>query len=136
MEPPTLVELIKEVRISPVLLEQKCSDEHLKAISLFLDWRRVAPHLGLSKTDIEEIEGDKRTDAEKKLKTLQKWKEKYGYKSTFSNLVQVLMKLDNADHAERVCRLLRSAQIHKGVIIFVYYIWDACIMHYQPSFIL
>ena len=107
--PPTLEDLVKEVCISPDLLDQKCSHEHLKSISLFLDsWRRVAPHLGLSKRDIEDIEADERTESERRLEVLRKWKMKYGYKATFRNFVVVLLVVGNADNAEQVCRLLHA----------------------------
>ena len=115
MERPTLDGLVKKLGISLTLLGQKCSDEHLKSISLFLDWRIVAPHLGLSETDIQDIDFDKRTEPEKRLKALQKWKMKRGYLATFKNLVQVLLKVDHADDAEQVCRLLQP-QEHTGVI--------------------
>ena len=116
MEPPTLDGLVKEVRIPPALLDQKCSDEHLKSISGFLDWRIVAPYMGLSETDIQDIDIDKRAEPEKRLKALQKWKMKYGYVATFKNLVQVLLKVGNADHAEEVCRLLQEQpQVQTGV---------------------
>ena len=119
-EPPTLQEMVEELRIPPFLLEQTCSDDHLKCISLFLDWRRVAPHLGLSETDIEEeIEFGKKTGSEKRLKTLQLWKGKFGYRAKYCDLVQVLLKVGNADHAERVCRLLQPAEVtaQKGITI-------------------
>ena len=114
MERPTLDGLVKKLGISLTLLDQKCSDEHLKSISLFLDWRTVAPHLGLSETDIQDIDIDKRTEPEKRLKALQKWKMKYGYVATLKNLVQVLLKVDHADNAEHVCRLLQP-QKHAGI---------------------
>ena len=103
MELPTLDGLVKAAGISPTLLEQKCSDEHLKATSFFLDWRRVAPHLELDETDIE----SKKTEPEKRLATLQQWKMKYGYLATYKALVEVLLKVQYADHAEKVCQLLK-----------------------------
>ena len=106
MEPPTLEELVKKVGISLHLLDQKCSDDHLRSISLFLDWRSVAPHLGLSERDIEAIEFDKKTEDERRLAVLQKWKRKYGYKATLKRLVAVLLAVGNADDAEQVCCLL------------------------------
>ena len=106
--PPTLEELVKKVRISPKLLEQKCTDDHLKSISLFLGWRRVAPHLGLSKMDIEAIEFEKRTEGERRLEVLQKWKMKYGFKATFNSLICALLAIENAEDAERVCALLHT----------------------------
>ena len=112
--PPTLEELVKKVRISLDLLDQKCSDEHLKSISLFLDWRSVAPHLGLSERNIEDIEADKKKESERRFKTLQTWRKKYGYKATLKKLAEALLSVENADDAERVCCLLQTpAGIYK-----------------------
>ena len=106
--PPTLEELVKKVRISLDLLDQKCSDEHLKSISLFLDWRRVAPHLGLTERDTEDVEFEKKTESERRLRVLQMWKNKYGYKATLRSITVVLLTVGNADDAERVCCLLQT----------------------------
>ena len=106
--PPTLEGLVREFRIPPKLLNQKCSEEHLKSISLFLGWRRVVPHLGLSKMDIEAIEVEKRTEDERRLEVLQKWKMKYGSKATYKSLITVLLAIENAEDAEGVCALLQT----------------------------
>ena len=113
--PPTLEELVREVGISVDLLDQRCSNEHLKSISLFLDWRDIAPHLGLSERDIEDIEADTRTESGRRLKALQKWKKKYSYKATLKSLVVVLLKIESGDDAEKVCRYLKS-RAQKGMI--------------------
>ena len=107
MEPPTLEEVVKKVGISQDQLDQTCSDEHLKSISLFLDWRNVAPHLGLSRIDIKDTESENRTESERRLEVLQKWKTKYGFKATLKSLVMVLLTVGNAHDAEEVCRLLQ-----------------------------
>ena len=112
--PPTLDDLLKELRITPTLLDQRCSNEHLNSFSLFLDWRRIAPFLGLSEMDIQEIETDKKTEAEKRLKTLQNWKRKFGYKAKFTLLVETLLDVGNAEDAEKVCRVLQP-QVHTGM---------------------
>ena len=109
MEPlPTLEGILREVGISEVVLERKCSDEHLKSISLFLDWRSVAPHLGLSERDIEDIKSENTTESERRLKVLQVWKRKYGYAATLKKLVVALLKVENTLDAEQVCRLLKT----------------------------
>ena len=113
--PPTLEELVREVGISVDLLDQRCSDEHLKSISLFLDWRNVAPHLGLSERDIEDIISEERKESDRRLKALRKWKKKYSYKATLKSLVMVLLKIESGDDAEKVCRSLKS-QALKGII--------------------
>ena len=107
MEPPTLAELVKEVDISPHLLDQKCSDAHIASISQFLGWRTVAPHLGLNKTDISDIES-KKTEPEKRVETLQKWRKKLGFKAKLKLLVETLLNTGNAEDAEKVCRLLKQ----------------------------
>ena len=107
MDPPTLAELVHKVGISQDTLDQECSDAHLVSISHFLDWRTVAPHLGLNPTEIGDIDC-KREESEKRVETLQKWKKKFGFKAKFRVLVQTLLKNDNADHAEKVCRLLKQ----------------------------
>ena len=108
---------MKEVGISPDLLDQKCSDEHLKSISLFLDWRSVAPHLGLSERDIEAIEAENRRELERSLKVLQKWKKMYGYTATFRKLMEAILVVRNAEDAERVCRLLKTPAGRANVCI-------------------
>ena len=114
MEPPTLDDLVKKLNIPLSLLDQACSEDHLTSITLYLDWRRVAPHLGLDMMDIEEIES-KKTEPEKRLVTLQKWKIKYSYLATLKVLVQVLLKVGCADHAFSVCQLLQPPT-HAGMI--------------------
>ena len=110
----TLDDLVKEVRIPPVALDQQCSDEHLKSISLFLDWRNVAPHLGLNTIDINDIES-KRTEPEKRLEMLLKWKMKFSFRANYVTLVQTLLKINYSDDAQKVCQLLKT-QVPKHVL--------------------
>ena len=104
---------MKECRIPVTLLDQECSVEHLKKISHFLDWRRVAPFLGLSEMDIQEIESDKKTDSEKRLQALEKWKRMYAFKATYRKLVEILLEVKDANSAQKVCKLLQP-QGHEG----------------------
>ena len=53
----TLEELLEKMGVSFTQLDETCTREHLQDIALFLEsWRTVAPHLGLSKVQIEEVE--------------------------------------------------------------------------------
>ena len=109
MDPPTPAQLVKKVDISPALLNQTCSDADLVSISQFLDWRKVAPHLGLSAIDIGDIDG-KRTEPEKRVETLRKWKQKYGFMAKYQTLIEVLLKTGNTSDAEKVCQLLKQKE--------------------------
>ena len=102
----TVDELMKATGLDPGQLDQKCSDEHLRSVSQFLDWRTIAPYIGLSDTDQHDIERDGQDEPEKRLKTLQMWKRRFGFKATYGKLVQAYLTIGNADHAERVCRIL------------------------------
>ena len=102
----TFEELICHVGISANELDRPCPDEHITSISLSLPkWQTVAPLLGLTETDEEDVEEGKNTQ-EKRYKTLQKWKAKNLFKATYRVLVDVFLKLGRADLAEKVCRLL------------------------------
>ena len=110
----TLEELVKEVGVAPEALDKRCSDDHLRSISLFLDWQTVAPHLGLSETDQEGIESDGKKEPVKRLKTLVDWKAKFAFKATYRRLIEVLLTTGRADHAEEVCKLLKGTY-HESV---------------------
>ena len=104
----TLEELLKETKICPEGLDACTTDDHLLKIALFLtSWRTVVPYLGLS-DDMEAIERECKDEQEKKLKALQKWKGKFGFKATYRKLVEVLLSLAMADVAEKICHLLKG----------------------------
>ena len=108
----TVEDIAKAVGVSIAKLNQECSEEHVKEISCFLESRQtLAPHLNLKETDIEEIDNDKRTEQEKRLKTLQKWKEIFIFRATYKVLMEALLKIRRADHARKVCCLLQSPAI-------------------------
>ena len=103
----SLQELIAYVGISADKLNQQCSDKHISDISLFLtNWQSIAPHLGLTESDEEDLEQDVKKAQHRRYKALQTWKAKYLFKATYRALVDVLLKIGRADFAEKVCRLL------------------------------
>ena len=107
LAPPTLDDLVRVTGVPLQKLDEPCSDEHLRDISSGLtQWRTVAPHLSLEEGDIEEIERDIKTESEKRLKALRKWKNKYSFKATYRVLTEALLKCRMAHPAEKVCRLL------------------------------
>ena len=113
----TLDELLEEEGVTPAQLDKACTSEHLKDIALFLEsWRTVAPHLGLSNVDAEEVERDGTEEKEKRQKILQVWKARLAFKATYIVLVKALLKIGRADLAEQVCHLL--VQQHKEGIPF------------------
>ena len=105
----TLEDLIIYVGISADELNKPCSDEHITRISLFLaNWQTVAPHLGLTEADEEDVEEEGKKTQDKRYKMLRRWKAKNLFKATYRVLVDVFLKLGRADIAEKVCRLMLS----------------------------
>ena len=103
----TFEELIAHVGISVDELNKPCCDDHIASISLFLaNWQTVAPHLGLTETDEEDVEEEGKKTQDKRFKTLRKWKSKNSFKATYQVLVDVFLNLGKADLAEKVCRLV------------------------------
>ena len=129
----TLKALMKEVGLHPETLNESISDAHIRAIGLFLpSWHKVATYLELSETDLDDVEQEGRDEQDKRLKALQKWKGKFGFKATYRKLVEVLLSLTMADVAEKVCSLLKGTVLSYPYslipyiiypIIYVYYLW-------------
>ena len=105
----TLEELLEEVGVHPEKLNESVSDDHLRAIAIFLtSWWRVATYLGLSENDLGDVEQEGKDEQDKRLKVLQIWKGKFGFKATYRMLVEVLLQLAKADIAEKICHLLKG----------------------------
>ena len=105
----TLDELLKETEICTEKLNQCVSDEHLRAIAIFLtSWRRVAAYLDLSDNDLDDVEQNRKDEQDKRLNALQIWKGKFGFKATYTKLVEALLSLSKADIAEKICHLLKG----------------------------
>ena len=105
----TLEELLGKVSVHPEKLNDSISHDHLHAIASFLtSWCKVATYLGLSENDLDGVEQEGKDEQEKRIKALQKWKGKFGFKATYRMLVEVLLSLSKADVAENVCHLLRG----------------------------
>ena len=115
----TLDELLKEVGITHMQLEEKCTNEHLHGISLSLkSWRTLAPQLGLSSSEVEAVDRDAHSEKERRQKCLESWKAKFAFAATYRVLVEALLEIGNADQAEEVCRLLVSQRASKDVSKF------------------
>ena len=111
----TLDELLKEVGVSPSQLDKACTSNHLQDIALFLEsWRIVAPHLGLSRTEVEGVERDATEEKEKRQKILEVWKAGFAFKAKYIVLIEALLKIGRADQAEQVCRVLVPQQAKEG----------------------
>ena len=110
----TLEDCVKQFSISVELLGTTVSDEHIRAVSKFWEWRTVAPHM-LEAREIEEVDVDQKFEQEKRHKSLQKWKSKLAFKATYKKLSWNLL-----GPIMLKSKLLASLAPHKGLYITSY----------------
>ena len=102
-----LLEYLEADGITVEQLEQRCSDEDLLQISRDLvEWRNLAPHLGLTDIDLEDLE-EGRGEQVRRLNALRKWKRKAGFTATYKKLVSALLGVGDTELAEKLCRQLQ-----------------------------
>lgn len=88
------------------------TDEHIAVIAeCLINWKRLAPYLGLTEADERTIGEDYRGDFElQKREALRKWKRKCGSEATYSRLVQILCGTGCVDLAEKVKEVLTATE--------------------------
>ena len=104
---PSLKDLLKDIPRQK--LNQPCRDDHLSEIALSVTkWKSIAPYLGLTEAEEENVERNCRENETQKIGMLRKWKKKYGKRATYRKLGQVFCKLGRVDLVEKVCELLQT----------------------------
>ena len=107
----TVEELEERYQIPQGLLDDTFTDEHAREFALSVDsWELLASHLDLSEQQIEAIKIDNESQEVKRLKVLNKWKQKFAYRATYRRLLEVLLSIDRKDLACNVCELVASKQ--------------------------
>ncbi len=110
--PPSLEEVLGNT--APEKLDQPCRDKHLCEIaSRITDWPAMAPIMGISKAEEEEIEGKwPRSIERQKIELLRKWKckrsgkRRQGKKNTYRSLCKVFLKMQRVSLVDEVCDIL------------------------------
>ena len=104
-------ELEQHYKIPEGVLNGIVSDEHLVNISTFLEaWKLIiiAPHFELNKGEIEAIENDGKSEEEKRLLMLQKWRQAFDFKATYKKLLEVLLTARRTEQAGKVCQTITT----------------------------
>ncbi len=96
--------------VPPEKLDQPCQDEHLCDVARHVtDWPSLAPLLGISRAEMEEIRGKWPFSVlGQKIEFLRKWQEKQGRKATYRKLCKALYKAGDVTLAEKACDVLTS----------------------------
>ena len=80
------------------LLNLRCKEENLGAITTNFRWRVAAPFMHLSRQQMEDIEVEGRSEQERRILTLRTWMETFGDRATYYQLIRAL---DNAKLKEQ-----------------------------------
>ena len=88
--------------------KQPCSDDHLNRLSMLItDWKAIAPHLGLTETDEEDIETNyPRSMQCRRLSMLRTWKLKCGEAATYEKLDHVFQQCSRQDLVDKIGELI------------------------------
>ena len=104
---PSLEDLLKDIPCEK--LNQPCRDVHLSEIALSVTkWKSIAPYLGLTEAEEENIEKNCGENETQKIGMLRKWKKKFGKRATYRKLGEVFYKLGRVDLVEKVRELLQT----------------------------
>ena len=103
---PHLTGLLKQIPF--YVLDKQLTDEELRIISKQMTrWEDKAPYLGLSKTEIEDIEKDyKHSNQRQRIEMLIKWKEKKAYEATLGEILRCASRHGWTTFGCRICKEL------------------------------
>ena len=89
-------------------LSKPCDDRLFPLLANFVHpWRLVFSSL-LSEVDVDDVaeENQSRSEQEKRVAALRKWKARKGHEATYSVLVKAVLDQGKVDQAELICQLL------------------------------
>ena len=94
--------------------DEQWSEQHLYQISQHItDWKEIAPALGLTETDEENIAGQASVPAQR-IAMLRTWKQKNGAASTYRKLADVLSMCGRQNLVDEIGKLVRSVSVISG----------------------
>ena len=107
MAVPTYDELLGHYEVEKSIMKQTFDDEHLREFSLIMDTLEIlATFLEIPNSDITAIK-NQGTVIEQRIKMLECWKQRRGFKATYEEMVKALLKINRTDLAGRVITIRR-----------------------------
>ena len=106
-----MLDLAQKYQLTPEMLQQKVTDEHMLDIQDFISWRDIGPYLSeIDRVDLNDIqrEGDDERDRRRRL--LNKWEDRNGLDATYKNMIFAMLRAGKKGDATKVCRLLTPGQ--------------------------
>ena len=105
----TLNDLIKRYGLARSSLDCEVNSEQMLEVSEWLEnWKKFARAAGVSEPRIVEIERSENEESDRRYKALYLWHQKNAFLATNTELLRILLRIDRADIAEKVCLLLKK----------------------------
>lgn len=106
----TVEEIAAKADIKLSTLSKECSQNLLLNLAaVCIKWTLIGKRLGLTEADITAVDCDKRTEEEKRVGMLEKWKERFSFKATFKSLIKALLAEGMSKHAFDAAKIIREA---------------------------
>ena len=106
MATPKLDEILRDLRLSEKALDRPCTADHARDFALHItSWQSLAPFIGITDVDEEEIREDAHNARNQKLKLMTRWRQKLGRNATYLHLAKGLAAIERRDLIEKLCEI-------------------------------
>ena len=93
------------------ILSKVCSDAvSLDLANFCVQWKSIGMRVGLTEGDLTAVDGDNRTEEEKRIGMLKKWKSKFAFKATYRALIEALLAAGRSAEAIEACKVIKAAE--------------------------
>ncbi len=110
MPKQTADSVIRSMRVPAGLVDQPCSEEHLRELSRHVhDWETILGSLGFESARVVQARVVVKYPRDLQLQATQmflEWRDFGGREATYRKLIEVLVGLNKVTLAEKVCELL------------------------------
>ena len=108
----TIEDVVNRAGISLDALSEECSRTVLLHLAKYcVQWKLTGQHLGLTSTEISDVDGDNKTAQEKKVGMLMKWKEK-SLTTSYRVFIESLLSQGRTQDAVEACKVIGVASRH------------------------
>lgn len=105
---PTVEEVAFTAGVQDRLYKLCSVQDFEKIVEYCKQWKKIGYSLGLTRTQIEDIDKEKKTEDEKRSTMLSIWKQSRSFKATFHKLVNAIYECGCTDDAYQVCMYLAT----------------------------
>ena len=78
----------------------------MKLANFCINWKLIGRHLNLTEADLAAVDGDNRTEEEKRTGMLLKWREKFAFNATYKVLIKAFLATERTQTAIDACKVI------------------------------